>query len=110
MHIIYPYRCGSEFSVLYAYANKSTGRGGSVMLTILIILLVSSLISNIFLVIKCAVLNYLYKYLQKVLQNTKTSILNVKNCLKEGIPIPELSKTLEDYFDVILRQVNGFLE
>lgn len=80
------------------------------MSTILIILLVSSLISNIFLVIKCAVLNYLYKYLQKVLQNTKTSILNVKNCLKEGITIPELSKPLEDYFDVILRQVNGFLE
>lgn len=80
------------------------------MSTMLIILFVLSLISNIYLFFKCAALDYLYNYLKKVLTNTKTNILNLKNCLKKVITLPELSQALDDYFDAILEQVNDFAE
>lgn len=80
------------------------------MSTMLIILSVLSLISNIYLIFKCAALEYLYNYLTKVLTNTKTNILNLKDCLKKVITLPELSQTLDDYFDDLLEQVNDFAE
>lgn len=80
------------------------------MSTMLIILLVLSLISNIFLFIKCVALEYLYNYFKKVLKHTKTNILNLKDCLKKVITLPELSQTLDDYFDILLEQANDFVE
>ena len=79
------------------------------MSIIILILFIGSLILNVRLLVKCSALTYLYNYLLHVLQNTKVNILNLKGCLKNVVTLPELSKTLDVYFDDILEPITSYL-
>ena len=79
------------------------------MSIIILILFIGSLILNVSLLVKCSALTYLYNYLLQVLQNTKVNILNLKGCLKNVVTLPELSKTLDVYFDDILEPITSYL-